>query len=200
MNKFYVQEPLPYGFDDLAPFMSQEQLSLHYQKHHLKYVENANNIFAQLEEMRKGNKEGDISATLKTLSFNIGGHILHSIFWKILAPQGQTGSPSEEFIKAIDSEYGSLDRFKQEFSQVAEKVEGSGWAALTYCKKTGRLLLLQIEKHNLFIYPTFAILMLLDVWEHSYYVDYRNDRKKFIDTFWQNVNWNEINKNFKDLI
>ncbi len=96
--------------------------------------------------------------------------------------------------KALELEFGSIERFRQEFSQAAVTVEGSGWAALAYCQRTERLILMQIEKHNLNIYPNFKILLVLDVWEHAYYLDYRNERAKFIDGFWRVVNWDEVAK------
>ena len=102
--------------------------------------------------------------------------------------------------KIIDEEYGSLDRFKKLFSQTAASAEGSGWAALTYCRKTNRPIIMQVEKHNINIYPAFKIIMVLDVWEHAYYLDYKNDRVKFIEAFWNIVNWNEINKRLENIL
>ncbi|HQC13496.1 MAG TPA: Fe-Mn family superoxide dismutase, partial [Methanoregulaceae archaeon] len=92
--------------------------------------------------------------------------------------------------------FGSFDRFKKEFSAASSSVEGSGWGALSYCKETNRPLIVQIEKHNTNLYPGFPILMVLDVWEHAYYLDYRNDRGKFVEAFWNIVNWDEVGKRF----
>ena len=135
------------------------------------------------------------------MSFNIGGHLLHSLFWDNLAPAGLPaqagkggGEPKEALADLIKNEFGSFERFKKEFSQTASSVEGSGWAALTFCSQTQRLIPMQIEKHNVNIYPTFKILMVLDVFEHAYYLDYKNDRTKFIEAFWNIVNWDEIAK------
>jgi len=100
---------------------------------------------------------------------------------------------------AIKEDFGSFDRFKKEFTQVASSVEGSGWAALTFCGDTKRLGIMQIEKHNVNLVPDFPILMALDVWEHAYYIDYKNERGKFIDAFWNIVNWEEIDKYFKKI-
>jgi Fe-Mn family superoxide dismutase len=102
--------------------------------------------------------------------------------------------PKGELAKAIDAEYGSFARFKKEFTQAASSTEGSGWAVLTYCMKTNRLLIMQLEKHNVNVIPGVRILMALDVWEHAYYLDYKNDRAKFIESFWNIVNWDEVNK------
>jgi Fe-Mn family superoxide dismutase len=113
-----------------------------------------------------------------------------------MAPAGKGGGglPKGDLAKAIDEEFGGFDRFKKEFSAAASGVEGSGWGALSYCNETKRPLIMQIEKHNLDLYPGYPVLMALDVWEHAYYLDYRNDRGKFVDAFWNIVNWNEVER------
>ncbi len=106
------------------------------------------------------------------------------------------GCPKESLAEALDAEFGKFDRFKKEFTQAANGVEGSGWAALTFCRKTGRPLIMQIEKHNTNVFPGFGILMVIDVWEHAYYLDYKNDRAKFVDSFWNIVNWEVVAQRF----
>lgn len=200
-GKFYILPKLPYDYKDLEPYVSEEQLRIHHDKHHQGYVNGANAILEKLEKARKEGIDLDIKSTLKALSFNIGGHILHSLFWPNLAPTGKGGGkPSGGLGDAIEKEFGSFERFKKEFSQSAVSVEGSGWAALTFCKQTNRPIIMQIEKHNTNIYPMFRILMVLDVWEHAYYIDYRNARAKFVDAFWNIVNWYEINKRLEELL
>jgi Fe-Mn family superoxide dismutase len=197
MKNFYILPQLPYGYKDLEPYISEQQLMIHHQKHHQAYVNGAN---ADLEKIDKARKEGtdlDMKSTLKDLSFNVGGYLLHSLFWENLAPAGHGGEPKGMILETLKKEFGSFERFKKEFSQAATSVEGSGWAALAFCDKTQRPLIMQIEKHNANIYPTFKILMVLDVFEHAYYLDYKNERAKFIEAFWNIVNWNEIEKRFK---
>jgi Fe-Mn family superoxide dismutase len=188
---------LPYDYNALAPYISEEQLKLHHDKHHLAYVNGANAGFEKLDKARQANSDVDMKAALKELSFNIGGHLLHSIFWQNLAPAGKGGGgqPSGEIAEVINKEFGSFDRFKKEFTTAASTVEGSGWAALAMHPCIGRPLIMQIEKHNTNVYPTFDIIMVLDLWEHAYYVDYRNERPRFIEAFWNIVNWDQINKN-----
>ena len=198
--KFYVLPKLAYGYQDLEPNISEEQLRIHHQKHHQSYVNGANAIFEKLEKARKDDLEIDIKSTLKTLSFNIGGHILHSLFWNNLAQTNKGGGKAGGALgDAIVDEFGSFEKFKKEFTQSAISVEGSGWAALTFHKQTNRLIVMQIEKHNTNIYPMFGILMVLDVWEHAYYLDYKNERAKFVDAFWNIVNWDEVSKRFEEL-
>jgi Fe-Mn family superoxide dismutase len=180
--------------------MSEQQLTIHHQKHHQAYVNGANAILEKLDKARKEGTDVDIKATLKELSWNIGGHILHSMFWDNLAQtsKGGGGKPSGTLGNAIDKEFGSFERFKKEFTQAAVSVEGSGWAALTFCRQTRRPIIMQIEKHNTNVYPAFRILMVIDVFEHAYYIDYKNERAKFVEAFWNIVNWNEINKRFEE--
>jgi len=194
-NKIYVLPKLSYGYADLEPHMSKQQLTIHHQKHHQTYVNGANAVLERIEKARKDGTDLDMKSTLKELSFNIGGHLLHSLFWENLAPAGQGGGePKGILVEKIKEEFGNFDRFKREFSQTALSVEGSGWATLTFCKQTNRLILMQIEKHNANIYPGFKILMVLDVFEHAYYLDYKNERAKFIEAFWNIVNWDEVEK------
>jgi Fe-Mn family superoxide dismutase len=201
-NKFYALPELPYGLKDLEPYISEQQLTIHYQKHHQAYVNGANNILQKLDKARKENADLDVKSTLKELSFNIGGHVLHSVFWGNLAPAGKGGGgkPSGALGNALEKEFGGFDRFKKEFTQAATSVEGSGWAALTWCRQTGRPIIMQIEKHNTNVYPMFRILMVLDVFEHAYYIDYRNDRAKFVEAFWNIVNWDEVNERLKQIL
>lgn len=199
-TRFYVLPKLSYGYKDLEPYMSELQLTIHHQKHHQAYVNGANAILERLDKARKDGIDIDIKATLKELSWNIGGHLLHSLFWGNLAPAGKGGGgkPSEALGDTIEKEFGSFERFKKEFTQAAVSVEGSGWAALTLCRQTRRPIIMQVEKHNTNVYPAFRILMVLDVFEHAYYIDYKNERAKFVDAFWNIVNWGEVSKRLEE--
>jgi len=195
-TRFYSLPKLPYGYKDLEPHISEQQLTIHHQKHHQAYVNGANAILERLDKARKDGADVDAKAPLKELSWNIGGHLLHSLFWSNLAPAGKGvgGKPSGTLADRIDKEFGGFERFKKEFTQAAVSVEGSGWAALTLCRQTHRPIIMQVEKHNTNVYPAFRILMVLDVFEHAYYIDYKNDRAKFVEAFWNIVNWNEVSK------
>ncbi|MDT8781322.1 MAG: superoxide dismutase [Candidatus Bathyarchaeota archaeon] len=195
--KSFTLPKLPYDYNALAPYISEEQLKLHHSKHHQGYVNGANAAFEKIDKARQENADIDMKALLKDLSFNVGGHLLHSIFWENMAPAGKGGGgqPSGAIADVINKEFGSFERFKKEFSKAAATVEGSGWAALAMQPCIERPLIVQIEKHNVNLYPSFNILMAIDVWEHAYYVDYRNERPKFVDAFWNIVNWDKVNKN-----
>jgi Fe-Mn family superoxide dismutase len=192
MENIYTLPDLKYGYKDLEPYISEEQLKIHHLKHHQAYVSNANALLEKLDKAREDDSEIDMKSTLKDLSFNIGGHVLHSYFWNNMEPVKKDNTPSGELLKKINDNFGSFERFKAEFSKTALSVEGSGWAALSYCRKHDKLLIAQIEKHNANLYPDFKIIMVLDVFEHAYYLDYKNDRAKFIEGFWNVVNWEEV--------
>ena len=200
-NAFYELPKLEYDYKDLAPYMSEEQLRIHHAKHHQAYVTGANAILQRLDKARRENADLDQKATLKELSFNIGGHVLHSLFWGNLAPEGKGGGkPGGRLADALAREFGSVDRFLKEFTQAAASTEGSGWAALTYCRKTARPIIMQVEKHNNNVYPMFTILMVVDVFEHAYYLDYKNDRAKYLDAFYHIVNWSAVDARLEKLL
>jgi len=200
-TNFYVLPKLPYDYADLQPYMSKEQLTIHHDKHHQAYVNGANSTLQKLDKARKDGADVDMKSTLKELSFSIGGNLLHSLFWNNLAPPKKAGGkPGGVLGKEIEKEFGSFERFKKEFSQAAISVEGSGWAALTFCRQTKRPIIMQVEKHNTNVYPGFRILMVLDVFEHAYYIDYKNDRAKFVEAFWSIVNWDKANERLEEFL
>jgi len=202
--KSFTLPKLPYDYNALAPYISEEQLKLHHDKHHQGYVNGANKLLANIDEAMKTGTQldywisfGYVKALAKELAFNIGGHMLHTTFWENLAPSGKGGGgqPGGAIADSINKEFGSFDAFKKMFSAAATSTEGSGWAALAMHPCIGRPIIMQIEKHNVNVIPNFQILMALDVWEHAYYVDYKNDRAKFVEAFWNIVNWDKVNKN-----
>ena len=194
--KTFTLPKLPYDYNALAPYISEQQLKLHHDKHHQAYVNGANAIFEKIDKARSENADIDMKAMLKELSFNVGGHLLHTTFWDNMAPAGKGGGkPGGAVADMIDMGFGSFERFKKEFTMAATSTEGSGWVALAIHPCIGRPLIMQIEKHNVNVYPTFNILMVLDVWEHAYYLDYKNERLKFVEAFWNLANWDKVNKN-----
>jgi len=197
-NKIYTLPELPYAYNTLSPHISEEQLAIHHQKHHHAYVNGANALVQALAQARKSNTGYDPKAVAKELSFQLSGHILHSLFWANLQPAAkQKPEPVGELAEAIKTQFGSHERLVQEFSTLAATVEGSGWAALAYCPQTGQLILNQIEKHNTNTIPSYPLILVLDVFEHAYYLDYKNDRSKFIAGFWHIVNWTEAEQRFQ---
>lgn len=184
IKKQYQLPELSYGYKDLCPHLSEYQLKIHHQKHHQAYVDGANKILVDLK-----------NADLKKLAFQIGGHKLHSLFWKNLSPDGG-GEPSGKLGEYIKKTYNDFDIFKENFTKTAMAVEGAGWVALVYDEEIDEVVIMQIEKHNTNIYPTLKILLILDMFEHAYYIDYKNEKDKYIGAFWSLVNWEEVIKRF----
>ncbi|MDD1763184.1 MAG: superoxide dismutase [Methanobacteriaceae archaeon] len=193
-TKMYELPALPYDYKDLEPYMSEEQLRIHHDKHHQAYVDGGNALLKKFDA-RKSGEEFDVKATAKELSFHVGGFLLHSLFWNNLGPADQYGGePTGKVAEYIEKDFGSFERFKKEFSQAAISTEGSGWAVLTLCRTTNRIFINQIEKHNVNAVPSHRIMMVLDVWEHAYYLDYKNVRPDYVEAFWNIVNWDEVNR------
>jgi Fe-Mn family superoxide dismutase len=200
-SRFLKLPELEFDYDALQPYMSEQQLRLHHEKHHAAYVNGTNAILESLDKARKQGADIDAKAVAKAFSFNMGGHVMHSWFWKNLSPAGECSpEPVGGLAEAMKSEFGSFQRFKKEFAQAAASVEGSGWAMLTFCPCTHRPVILQLEKHNVNLVPGSRPLLVLDVWEHAYYLDYKNDRAKFIEAFWNVADWDEASERFDDMV
>lgn len=196
--KHYALPELPFDYSALEPVISSELLRLHHDKHHRAYVDNANALSDQLEGLReKQNSEG-IGDAARKLSFNVGGAVLHSLFWQGLRPPKEANQPGAEIEAKLVENFFTFDQFKNEFFEAATTIEGSGWAGLSYSKETGELEIVQIGNHNLYLSPNHKIFFVLDMWEHAYYPDYKNDKKGYAHNFWQIANWEKVNELFLD--
>lgn len=196
-KNLYKLSPLPYDYKDLEPYISEQVLTLHYTKHHQAYVTSANDLLEKIYNARDNGVEIDYKSTSKALAFNVAGHILHEMFWENMASHSLNKNVATgEILKQIEKDFGSYDRFKTEFSQTAKSVEGSGWVLLAFNEELKNLSIIQVEKHNVNFYPKQKILLVLDVWEHSYYLDYKNDRAKFVEQWWNVVDWSQVEKRF----
>ncbi len=199
MAQKYVLPELDYDYSALEPFIAGEIMELHHDKHHAGYVSGANAALEALEEARKaGNAEDKIATISKNLAFNLGGHINHSLFWKNLAPK-QDGRPEGELAAAIDEDFGSFEQFQKEFNAAATSIQGSGWAVLAWDMLSQRLVIQQVtnghqDNHALTLIP----LLLLDMWEHAFYLQYKNVKGDYVKAFWNVVNWEEVQKRFAD--
>lgn len=187
---------LPYAYDALMPSISGEIMTIHHTKHHQTYV---NNLNATLEQYANAEAKGDVTkmiALQPALKFNGGGHINHSIFWTNMAPpaKGGGGTPSGELQAAIDSTWGSFDNFKTTFAAQTVAVQGSGWGWLGYNKATKQLEIATCANQD----PLTHLVPLLgcDVWEHAYYLQYKNVRPDYVKAFWEVVNWKNVAERF----
>jgi len=186
---------LPYNYNALEPHYNEQTLRLHHSAHHKSYVDGLNNAETKLEQARL---EGDYSLIKhweRELAFHGSGHLLHNLFWESMSPRG--GDPGEAAVtQRINQDFGSFDAFKEHFSKAAATVEGSGWALLCWHRQLDKLLVLTSEKHqNLSIWGAEP-LMVIDMWEHAYYLQYQNKKAAYIEAWWNLINWDEVNKKF----
>jgi Fe-Mn family superoxide dismutase len=187
----YRLNPLPYDYSALEPVIDRKIMELHHDKHHLAYVNGANLALEKLAKARVGEIEINVREVMRDLSFNANGAMLHDLFWQNMRMTRENNLPEGEVAKKIDANFGSFEAFKKEFSAVAIGVEGSGWAVL-WQDGEGNLTTGQLEKHNLLALNGQKPVLVLDVWEHAYYLQYLNDRKAYVENWWKVVNWEKV--------
>ncbi|MGD1146518.1 MAG: superoxide dismutase [Thermoanaerobaculaceae bacterium] len=192
--------PLPYPADALEPYYDARTVELHHGKHHLAYV---NGFNAALDKLAAARTSGDFALVKhfeREIAFHGGGHVLHSIFWTNLAPNGG-GLPEGALADAIAGEFGSFASFDAQMRAATNAVEGSGWGVLALDPAAGQLAVLQVEKHQNLVLPGWAPLLVIDVWEHAYYLKYQNRRAEWVDAVMQHlVNWSDIACRYKAAI
>jgi Fe-Mn family superoxide dismutase len=184
----YTLPELPYDYAALEPHISGKIMELHHDKHHAAYVTGANTALAKLAEARESGDLATVNLHEKNLAFNLGGHVNHTVFWNNLSPDGG-GAPSGELAAAIDEFFGSFDGFQKHFAAVAAGVQGSGWAILAWDSIGQRLVVGQLYDQQSNIALGLVPVLMLDVWEHAYYLDYLNVRADYIKAWWNIVNW-----------
>jgi Fe-Mn family superoxide dismutase len=197
----YALPPLPYAADALEPHIDAATMELHHGKHHQAYVNNLNKTLATLAELRQAGGEPDaarLSGLQRDLSFNAGGHVLHTVFWATMAPNAG-GTPTGPLADAIAKQFGSFDAFKGYYSSVALGVKGSGWAILWYEPIGDSLVVSESGDQDLRMVPGAAPLLPLDVWEHAYYLKYQNRRAAYVSAWWNVVNWSAVNEAYEAL-
>ena len=191
----YTLPDLDYDYGALAPHIAPEIMELHHSKHHATYVKGANTALEQLAEAREKGDLANVNKLSKDLAFNLGGHINHSVFWKNMSPDGG-GEPTGEIASAIDEAFGSFDAFKKHFNAVATGLQGSGWSILAFDTLGKQLVVHQLfdQQGNL---PTSQVPVLqLDMWEHAFYLQYKNVKADYVDAWWNVVNWADVTERF----
>jgi Fe-Mn family superoxide dismutase len=190
----YNLPDLPYDFGALEPHISGQLRELHHGKHHRAYVEGANQTSEKLLEARGKQDFAQIVALEHALAFHLSGHVLHSLFWQNLAPprSGAGGKPTGALAQALDRDFGSFDAFKKQLTQTAVTVMGSGWAALVWDPVAKRLLTAQFHDHQSEVAQGSIPLLVLDAWEHAYYLQYRNEKAKYFEAVWNVWNWSDV--------
>ncbi len=192
----YVLPDLPYDYGALEPHISAKIMQLHHDKHHKTYVDGANTTLESLEEARSKSDFARIAALEHALAFHLSGHVLHSLFWKNLSPDGG-GKPAGELASALDRDFGSFEGFKQQLTKAAATCMGSGWGALAWDTLSGRLITVQIHDHESQTVQGAIPLLVLDAWEHAYYLQYQNEKAKFFDAVWNVWNWKDVAERYE---
>lgn len=193
----YVLPPLPYAHDALEPFIDEQTMRIHHDKHHAGYVRGLNKAVAKLAEIRAGSGDaGLIKHWSRELAFHGCGHVNHTMFWQGMAPAASSGTPAGGLAEAIERDFGGLKALASQFKAASKSVEGSGWGWLAYEPIAGKLVVLQNEKHQNQALTGAVPLLGVDVWEHAYYLKYQNRRGDYLDAFWQVVNWPVVGMRF----
>jgi Fe-Mn family superoxide dismutase len=193
--KPYVLPDLTYDYAALEPHYSARVLELHHDKHHKGYVDGVNTTLNKLAAARGADDLSAIVGLEKALAFNLSGHVLHTLFWKNLSPDGGD-RPVGELAAAIDDQFGSFDAFRKQLSTSAASVQGSGWGALTWEPLGERLFIEQIYDHQGNVGQGGTPLLVIDAWEHAYYLQYENRRADYVEAIWNVVNWNDVADRF----
>ncbi|MFQ4148898.1 superoxide dismutase [Arthrobacter sp. LAPM80] len=195
MTKYTLPE-LSYDYAALEPNISARIMELHHSKHHAAYVAGANQALEQLAEARESNNFANVNRFSKDLAFHLGGHTNHSIFWNNLSPEGGD-KPEGELAAAIDDAFGSFDAFRAHFTAAAMGIQGSGWALLSYEGLGGNMVIEQLFDQQGNIPVATTPLLMLDMWEHAFYLDYVNVKADYVKAFWNIVNWADVSKRFE---
>jgi len=193
----YTLPELGYDYAALEPNISGKIMQLHHDKHHQGYVNGANTAVAKLAEARDAGDFANINKLEKDLAFNLSGHVNHTIFWTNLSPDGGD-KPTGELAAAIDDNFGSFDKFVAHFTAAAAGIQGSGWGALVWDSIGQKLLVQQFYDHQNNFVSGSVPLLLLDMWEHAFYLDYLNVKTDYIKAFWNIANWANVQQRFSD--
>lgn len=191
----YQLPDLTYDFGALEPHLSARIVELHHGKHHQSYVDGANATLDKLAAVRGADDYGSIVGLEKTLAFNVSGHVLHSIYWSNLSPNGG-GEPTGDLLESIEKHFGGFEIFKTQMTQATATVQGSGWSALSWEPLAGRLLIEQIYDHHANTLQGATPLLVIDAWEHAYYLLYENRRPDYVKAIWNVINWADVARRF----
>jgi Fe-Mn family superoxide dismutase len=197
MSKPTYQLPeLPYAFGALEPVISAEIMELHYAKHHKGYVTNLN---LSLEKYAEAERKNDLSMMIQlqsAIKFHGGGHINHSLFWTMLTPTSTRIAPIGNLAKAIERDFGSFSIFQEQMSAKTAAIQGSGWGWLGYDKTVNRLEIVTCPNQDPLTTQGLIPILGIDVWEHAYYLQYKNLRADYVKAIWQIFNWSAIEERF----
>ncbi|MFD9941240.1 superoxide dismutase [Nonomuraea sp. NPDC059023] len=187
----YTLPDMPYDYAALEPAITGEILELHHAKHHAAYVKGANDTLDRLAEARDKGEFGGLVGLEKTYAFNLSGHVLHTIFWQNLSPDGGD-RPDGELGDAITEHFGSFEAFQKQLTTATATVQGSGWGVLAWEPLGRRLVVEQVYDHHGNVGMNTTPLLVFDAWEHAYYLQYRNVRPDYVQKLWGLINWDDV--------
>ena len=190
---------LNYDYNALEPHYDEKTLKIHHDIHHKAYVDGLNKAEQKLQEARESVDFTLIKHWEKEIAFHGSGHILHTLFWENMTPNGKI-NPEGSVIERIKQDFGDYEKFKKQFTEAAIAVEGSGWTVLAWNPMFQKLVILQAEKHQNLTQWGVVPLLILDLWEHAYYLKYQNRRAEFINAWWNIVNWDIVNTRYDNAI
>ncbi len=193
----YTLPDLPYDYNALEPHLIAKILQLHHDKHHAAYVAGANQTLEKLHEARQKDDFGAINQLEKSLAFHVSGHKLHSMFWTNMKPKGG-GEPTGELKGQIETDFGAFGAFQKQFNAATLGVQGSGWGVLSWEPLAGKLLVQQVYDHQAEHAQGAVPVLVCDVWEHAFYLQYENRKAEWVSAFWNLVNWDDVNRRLKD--
>lgn len=195
MSEYYLPD-LPYDYGALEPHLSGQIVELHHDKHHASYVAGANTALEKLAAARDNDDLGPpLTGLEKNLAFHISGHLLHSLYWENMSPDGG-GGPEGELASAIDEGFGSVDKLQAQMNAIVGTVQGSGWAALSWDSLGGRLVAHQVLDHQDNVAAGSLPIFVIDAWEHAFYLQYKNVKADYAKAIWNVVNWSDIGARF----
>ncbi|MCB1118040.1 MAG: superoxide dismutase [Chlamydiia bacterium] len=197
MSQSFKLPDLPYDYSALEPVISAEIMELHHKKHHQGYVTKLNEAMEKYETLESKGDVAGMIALQSAIKFNGGGHVNHSLFWTMLAPEGSSGLEKGALSQAIDDAFGSFEKFQEKFNTKTAAIQGSGWGWLGYCGETDSLKIATCSNQDPLSTQGLVPIFGVDVWEHAYYLQYKNVRPDYLKNIWRIVNWADVENRYK---
>lgn len=183
---------LPYDYKALEPHIDAQTMEIHHTKHHQAYVDNLNKAIAKMKDLAPDAEPSVVEALQRDISFNFGGHTLHSYFWGLMGGEKMGGDPTGKLAEKLSGAFGSVEAFKNYFTKIALSIKGSGWAVLAHSPVSGGLITYAVKDQDSTHAPGVLPVLAIDVWEHAYYLKYQNKRADYVKAWFNTINWSNV--------